>query len=183
MSRPPASAPPMLMGADFLPDGAPHRADVAVCRRFDFRRVVLEAQKGAVVARIGGIGPSNQRIELLVESSPGTSRPSLRGSSPALMYFERICAGGYPEALDRADRRRQRWFDEYIRRITERDAPDLSKRIARSARSRRQRLSGAETSDGSKSCVTNSGAASLQVLSSTREVLPMRGETGLSASP
>lgn len=41
-------------------------------------------------------------------------------------YLDRVCAGGYPEALSREPRRRQRWFDEYVRRITERDAPDIS---------------------------------------------------------
>lgn len=41
-------------------------------------------------------------------------------------YLDRVCAGGYPEALSRTLRRRQRWFEEYARRIVERDAPDLS---------------------------------------------------------
>lgn len=41
-------------------------------------------------------------------------------------YLERACAGGYPEALERSGRRRQIWFDEYVRRIIQRDAPDVS---------------------------------------------------------
>jgi len=41
-------------------------------------------------------------------------------------YLERVCAGGYPEALARDGARRTRWFDEYVLRITERDAPELS---------------------------------------------------------
>lgn len=42
-------------------------------------------------------------------------------------YLERACAGGYPEALARAaGRRRADWYDNYVRRITERDAPDVS---------------------------------------------------------
>lgn len=56
----------------------------------------------------------------------GDLKTEFSGELTRAEYFERICAGGYPEALARTDRRRQRWFDEYIRRITERDAPDLS---------------------------------------------------------
>ena len=42
-------------------------------------------------------------------------------------YLTRACAGGYPEALVRAPgRRRSAWFDNYLRRIVERDAPDVS---------------------------------------------------------
>jgi uncharacterized protein len=42
-------------------------------------------------------------------------------------YLERACAGGYPEALARpVGRRRAAWFDNYLRRIVERDAPDVS---------------------------------------------------------
>lgn len=42
-------------------------------------------------------------------------------------YLARACAGGYPEALARpAGRRRSAWFDNYLRRIVERDAPDIS---------------------------------------------------------
>lgn len=40
--------------------------------------------------------------------------------------LERVCAGSYPEALARDGDRRDRWYDEYIRRITEHDAPELS---------------------------------------------------------
>lgn len=42
-------------------------------------------------------------------------------------YLERACAGGYPEAAARpAGRRRSAWFDNYVRRIVERDAADIS---------------------------------------------------------
>lgn len=42
-------------------------------------------------------------------------------------YLDRACAGGYPEALARpAGRRRAAWFDNYLRRIVQRDAPDIS---------------------------------------------------------
>lgn len=42
-------------------------------------------------------------------------------------YLERACAGGYPEALTRpSGRRRAAWLDNYVQRIVERDAVDIS---------------------------------------------------------
>ncbi|MBL8929165.1 MAG: ATP-binding protein [Kineosporiaceae bacterium] len=41
-------------------------------------------------------------------------------------YLAAACAGGYPEALSRTGRRRSAWWDNYLRRIVERDAPDVS---------------------------------------------------------
>jgi predicted AAA+ superfamily ATPase len=42
-------------------------------------------------------------------------------------YLDLACAGGYPEAVARRPgRRRSAWFDNYVRRIVERDAPDVS---------------------------------------------------------
>lgn len=41
-------------------------------------------------------------------------------------YLDVACAGGYPEELSRTGRRRSAWLDNYLRRIVERDAPDVS---------------------------------------------------------
>jgi uncharacterized protein len=41
-------------------------------------------------------------------------------------YLELICAGSYPEARLRTGRRRQAWFDNYLSRIVNRDARDIS---------------------------------------------------------
>jgi predicted AAA+ superfamily ATPase len=41
-------------------------------------------------------------------------------------YFERICAGGYPEAVSRRGARRDAWFDSYLARIVDRDAPEVA---------------------------------------------------------
>jgi len=42
-------------------------------------------------------------------------------------YLDRACAGGYPEALQRAvGRRRTAWFRNYVARLVERDAQDVS---------------------------------------------------------
>lgn len=42
-------------------------------------------------------------------------------------YLEILCAGSYPEALGREDRRRNAWFDNYLKRIVSRDARDVSR--------------------------------------------------------
>lgn len=42
-------------------------------------------------------------------------------------YLEIICAGSYPQARLRSGRRRQAWFDNYLSRILDRDARDVSR--------------------------------------------------------
>ncbi len=42
-------------------------------------------------------------------------------------YLEIVCAGSYPEPLNRRGRRRNAWFDNYIGRIMTRDVQDLSR--------------------------------------------------------
>lgn len=41
-------------------------------------------------------------------------------------YLERAVAGSYPQALARTGRRRSQWLDNYLARVVERDAPDVS---------------------------------------------------------
>lgn len=41
-------------------------------------------------------------------------------------YFERICAGGYPEPLGLPARLRARWFTSYVDTITQRDIADFA---------------------------------------------------------
>lgn len=41
-------------------------------------------------------------------------------------YLDKICGGSYPEARIRTGRRRLAWFDNYLTRIVDRDARDLS---------------------------------------------------------
>jgi predicted AAA+ superfamily ATPase len=41
-------------------------------------------------------------------------------------YFERVCAGGYPEPLQRGGRRRQAWFSNYVTTVVERMVADVA---------------------------------------------------------
>jgi predicted AAA+ superfamily ATPase len=41
-------------------------------------------------------------------------------------YVERICRGGFPPVLGRAERARGRWFDDYLRNALSRDAVELA---------------------------------------------------------
>ncbi|MDZ4825316.1 MAG: ATP-binding protein [Actinomycetota bacterium] len=52
-----------------------------------------------------------------VDSTPACSRED---------YLERICAGSYPEALERRGSRRDAWFESYVERIIDRDAPEVA---------------------------------------------------------
>jgi uncharacterized protein len=57
---------------------------------------------------------------------------TLRGRPATLNrheYLEIICAGSYPEPLQRTGQRRNAWFDNYLRRIVSRDARDVSRLI------------------------------------------------------
>lgn len=40
-------------------------------------------------------------------------------------YVQRICAGGFPLALERSERSRNRWFDGYVKLTLERDVAEL----------------------------------------------------------
>jgi len=40
--------------------------------------------------------------------------------------FERVCRGGFPEAIGLGDRQRARWFDGYVRTLTQRDVGELA---------------------------------------------------------
>lgn len=42
-------------------------------------------------------------------------------------YVERLCAGGFPLALQRTGSARNRWFDDFVRQSLERDALELQK--------------------------------------------------------
>ncbi len=42
-------------------------------------------------------------------------------------YYERICRGGFPEAIERSPRARSRWFDGYVRTVIERDALEVAR--------------------------------------------------------
>lgn len=42
-------------------------------------------------------------------------------------YIERIVKGGFPLAVTRPPKSRNRWFDDYIRQTVERDVPDIAK--------------------------------------------------------
>lgn len=40
-------------------------------------------------------------------------------------HAQRIAAGGFPAAIDRSERRREAWFDDYLAALVARDVPDL----------------------------------------------------------
>jgi predicted AAA+ superfamily ATPase len=81
---------------------------------------------------IAGLLPLSQ-CELRAESSDFLERV-LQGRAPTMgecvvgaELVERVLAGGYPEALQRASPpRRQRWFTDYVKAVIERDVRDIA---------------------------------------------------------
>lgn len=71
------------------------------------------------------VGVTETFIDRVLQGDAGLRR---RASMLARSdYLGLACAGGFPEAVARSEgRRRSVWFDNYVRRITERDAPDVS---------------------------------------------------------
>ena len=62
-------------------------------------------------------------VDMLFSGRP----PVVTGATVGRAAFvERAVRGGYPEALLRAARRRERWFGDYVRGIVERDLRDLA---------------------------------------------------------
>lgn len=82
----------------------------------------------AETIELGGF--SQGEIENHVETFVDRAFSGDLGLEPSALtradYLGRACAGGYPEAVQRSHVRRRVWFDEYLRRITERDAPDVT---------------------------------------------------------
>ena len=59
------------------------------------------------------------------EGAPDSSEPLDRAD-----YARIVCAGSYPEALARQEsRRRERWYENYLRRVLEHDATESSRLI------------------------------------------------------
>ena len=69
------------------------------------------------------------RPETFINRLFGATR-SLRRARPTpasrAEVFERVCRGGFPEAVRRRGRQRSRWFNAYLRTIAERDVGELA---------------------------------------------------------
>lgn len=72
-----------------------------------------------------------KRTETFVDRLFGDPRPILRQDLPALdrvAYMERLCAGGFPEAVSKSTPRgRSVWFDAYVRTVTMKDIEEFTR--------------------------------------------------------
>lgn len=57
---------------------------------------------------------------------PGDLRTQALPPASRADVFERVCRGGFPEAVARAGRMRTRWFEAYVRTLTGRDVGEVS---------------------------------------------------------
>lgn len=62
-----------------------------------------------------------------VDAVFGATLPSAADAMDRRDLVQRIIAGGFPEALERADARRAAWFESYVTTIVQRDVRDLSR--------------------------------------------------------
>ena len=65
-------------------------------------------------------------IDRLFDSDPPVSIVGTAGDMRESDLLERICTGGYPQAVSRAVRRRGAWFDAYVDAIVQRDVRELA---------------------------------------------------------
>ncbi len=87
-----------------------------------FSEVEIEGADEGLLARLLSAparrgGPSPDHSLLLGAPTPGITRSE---------YAERICRGGYPEAIGLSDADRQLWFGGYVRTIVSRDIVELT---------------------------------------------------------
>ncbi|MGI8792338.1 MAG: ATP-binding protein, partial [Acidimicrobiales bacterium] len=71
-------------------------------------------------------GVSENLIEALAIDPSAAVAAHPTSSTTRQSYAERVCAGGFPLALQRSDRSRARWFSDYVRLGVERDAAELA---------------------------------------------------------
>lgn len=74
----------------------------------------------------GEIAGNTERFARLLLEDPGSLVSSARSSTTREGYIQRVCTGGFPLAVGRTERARNRWFDDYVRLTLERDVGDLA---------------------------------------------------------
>lgn len=75
----------------------------------------------------GEIGGVEENLVEALAADPGAAVAAHPTSSTTRAeYAERVCAGGFPLALQRSGRARSRWFSDYVRLSVERDAAELA---------------------------------------------------------
>lgn len=72
-------------------------------------------------------GEQEDLVASLYRDPDATIAAHPRSSTSREEYADRICRGGFPLALGRAEADRNRWFDDYLRTCVERDALELSR--------------------------------------------------------
>lgn len=89
-------------------------------------------------------GTSDRLLDRLFGSTESLRRlrPDVLSRAQA---FERVTAGGYPSAYRRPERTRRRWYDAYLRTLTQRDVREFSRAQELDALPRLLRLLAART--------------------------------------
>lgn len=73
----------------------------------------------------GEMAGTRERFVDLILAGPSALRAVAPRPASREELFQRVCAGGFPEAVARSPSGRARWFESYVRTVTERDVGDL----------------------------------------------------------
>jgi len=68
-------------------------------------------------------GTRNNIVDALFAAAPPQIHRAVKGRDA---FVSRVAAGGYPEALKRTGKRRDRWFESYLKTTLDRDLRDIS---------------------------------------------------------
>jgi len=69
-------------------------------------------------------GRSEQFVQVLLDD-PASLVTRALSTTTREEYIRRVCAGGFPLAIDRSDLARNRWFDNFVRLTLERDVAEI----------------------------------------------------------
>jgi uncharacterized protein len=68
-------------------------------------------------------GTKSNLVDALFSATPPQIQGAVKGREA---FVGRVAAGGYPEALQRKGKRRERWFENYLKTTLDRDLRDIS---------------------------------------------------------
>ncbi len=74
----------------------------------------------------GEIAGNTERFAELLIKDPEALATNRRSRTTREDYVERVCTGGFPLAVPRPERARNRWFDNYVKLTLERDVARLA---------------------------------------------------------
>lgn len=118
--------------AELNVDGSPGRFLLTGSTRHDALPQAAQALTGrlhivdVLPLSQGEIAGHAEQLARLLLDDPGALVSTAHSTTTREGYIQRVCTGGFPLAVGRSERARNRWFDDYVRLTLERDVGDLA---------------------------------------------------------